>query len=100
MSKASNARKGEASFSSDGTRRGQGANDALPRDSVLVSLSRLEASEHDRRTFLKLASVPCLTACVGSCMAGWPSLALGAGSTAAEDSRFIVEAQFYEKLPF
>jgi len=60
----------------------------------------LERRSTDRRTFLKMAGVPCLTACVSSCVAGWPSLALGAGSAPAEDSRFIVEAQFYEKLPY
>ena len=100
MSKRSHRRKGEASFSPDVPRREQEANDALPCDSVLASLRSLGATEHDRRTFLKLASVPCLTACVSSCVAGWPSLALGAGSEPAEDSRFIVEAQFYEKLPY
>jgi pyruvate formate lyase activating enzyme len=100
MSKAPNALTGEASFSPHGLPREQDAADALPCDSVIASLTNLEASEHDRRTFLKLASVPCLTACVSSCMGAWPSLALGAGSAPAEDSRFIVEAQFYEKLPY
>ncbi|HKN26094.1 MAG TPA: hypothetical protein VJX72_14690, partial [Candidatus Acidoferrum sp.] len=100
MSKAPNARKGEASFSPEVPRREQEANDALPCDSVLASLRSLGATEHDRRTFLKLAGAPCLAACVSSCVAGWPSLALGAGSAPAEDSRFIVEAQFYEKLPY
>jgi len=88
MSKTSHMRKGEESFSPKGLRREQDANDALPCDSVLASLSSLGATEHDRRTFLKMAGVPCLTACVSSCVAGWPSLALGAGSAPAEDSRF------------
>ncbi len=50
--------------------------------------------------FLKLASLPCIAACASSCVGAWPSFALGAGSGPAEDSRFIVEAQFYEKLPY
>jgi pyruvate formate lyase activating enzyme len=50
--------------------------------------------------FLKLASLPCVAACASSCVGAWPSFALGAGSVPAEDSRFIVEAQFYEKLPY
>ena len=100
MSKTLHTRKGETRLSPEAVCRAQDINDALPRDSVLTSLSSLGATEHDRRTFLKLAGVPCLTACVGSCMAGWPSLALGAGSAPEEDSRFIVEAQFYEKLPY
>ena len=100
MSKTAQTRKGEKSFSPEALCRAQDANDALPRDSALASLGGLGATEHDRRAFLKLAGVPCLTACVSSCLAGWPRLALGAGSTPAEDSRFIVEAQFYEKLPY
>jgi len=99
MSKAPNALTGGASFSSHGIRREQDIIDALPCDSVLPSLTSLGTTEHDRRTFLKLASVPCLTACVGSSVGAWPSLALGAAPVPAEDSRFIAEAQFYEKLP-
>ena len=99
MSKEPDTLTGEASFSPHGLRREQEVIDALPFDSVLASLTGLGATEHDRRTFLKLASVPCLTACMSSFVGGWPSLALGTGSVPAEDSRFIVEAQFYEKLP-
>jgi len=76
------------------------AADALPRDSVLDSLTNLSSAERDRRAFIKLATLPCLAACVGACATGWPTLARAAGSSPAEDSRFIVEAQFYEKLPF
>jgi pyruvate formate lyase activating enzyme len=100
MSRAPNTLKNEASFSPHELEREQNAADALPCDSVLAGLSSRGTAEHDRRTFLKLASIPSLTACVG-CFAGrWPSLALGAGSTPTEDSRFIAEAQFYEKLPY
>jgi len=100
MSRARNLQKGKARFSLEEPCHERDASDSLPRDSVLPVLNNLVASEHDRRTFLKLATVPCVAACVSSCMAGWPSLALGAGSPPDEDARFIVEAQFYEKLPF
>lgn len=74
--------------------------DALPRDSVLASLARMAAREHDRRAFLKAASIPCLAACASSCLAGLPGIALGASTAKDGDSRYIVEAQFYEKLPY
>ena len=88
-----------ASFSLDGVRPERSAVDA-PCDSVLGSLKSVGRTEHDRRAFLKLASLPCVAACASSCVGAWPSFALGAGSRPAEDSRFIVEAQFYEKLPY
>jgi len=100
MSNSHHGRKGGARLLPEAIRRTQDANDALPCDSVLPFLNNLGATEQNRRTFLKMAGVPCLTACVGACVAGWPSLAMGAGPAAAEDSRFIVEAQFYEKLPY
>ena len=74
--------------------------DALPHDVALSSLKRIAAGEHDRRTFLKGAAAPCLAACAASCLGGWPRLALGAVPLADEDSRYIAEAQFYEKLPY
>jgi pyruvate formate lyase activating enzyme len=89
-----------ASFSLDEARPERSAADALPCDSVLGSLDSLGRTEHDRRAFLKLASLPCAAACASCCVGAWPSLALGAGSGPAEDSRFIVEAQFYERLPY
>jgi pyruvate formate lyase activating enzyme len=100
MSKELNALKGKASFPPLGLCRIQEAADALPCDSVLAALTSLTATEHDRRTFLKLASVPCLTACLTPCVGGWPRFALDAAALPAEDSQFIVEAQFYEKLPY
>jgi pyruvate formate lyase activating enzyme len=100
MSRSRQTRKDEAIPSGSAFPRVPYTHDALPRDSVLPSLNILGASHHDRRTFLKLASVPCVAACVSSCVAGWPNFALGANSGTSEDSRFIVEAQFYEKLPY
>ena len=67
----------------------QEAYDALPRDSALSSLTSLASAEHDRRTFLKAAAVPCAAACVASCLGGWPSLAFGGPPPAGEDSRFV-----------
>jgi pyruvate formate lyase activating enzyme len=77
----------------------QEAYDALPGDAALSSLTSLAAAQHDRRTFLKTAAVPCVAVCLTSCVGGWPSLALGGSPAASEDSRFVTEAQFYEKLP-
>jgi pyruvate formate lyase activating enzyme len=69
-------------------------------------LTRLDAVEPDaamripsmpllrRRSFLKTAALPCLAICGADCV---PLLA----SSASEDeSRFIVEAKFYDKLPY
>ena len=58
----------------------------------------------DRRGFLKAASLPCLAACggafVGAPLAA-PLFATPAAMPAAEDdSQFIREAKFYEKLPY
>jgi len=100
MSNEFNADKGKASFSPQELCHEQEAADALPHDSVLAALTRAATTEPDRRTFLKLASVPCLGACVTSCMAAWPEFALEAAALPADDSRYIVEAQFYEKLPY
>ncbi len=100
MPKPPNAFNAEAICSPHDIFRQLHTADALPSDSVLASLTNLPSAEQDRRAFLKLATLPCLAACAGSCLAGWPTLALASGSAPAEDSRFIVEAQFYEKLPF
>jgi pyruvate formate lyase activating enzyme len=74
--------------------------DTLPRDSVIDSLTSIVSREHDRRAFLKAASVPCLAACATSCLAAWPGIAFGESAAKEDDSRYIVEAQFYEKLPY
>jgi len=92
-------------FQEGNARQRAEAFDAAPEGSALSPLERSAASECDlpaqagRRAFLKAASVPCLAACAASCLGGWPSLAFGA-SASEEDSRFIVEAQFYEKLAY
>ena len=100
MSKTHNPFNPDTIFSPHELARALQAADVLPRESVIDSLTNLPALEHDRRAFLRLATLPCLAACAGSCMAGWPTLALPAGSSPSEDSRYIVEAQFYEKLPY
>jgi len=74
--------------------------DALPTRSQLSGLTGMAAADQDRRTFLKLASLPCISACAACCLGGLPGLALGQPAVSDDDSRFIVEAQFYEKLPF
>jgi len=100
MSKELNPAKAKAVFSSSNVCRPEESIDALPRSSALTSLTRIAATGQDRRTFLKLASVPCLTACMTPCVGGWPGFALEAAPLPAEDSRFIVEARFYEKLAY
>ena len=100
MSKELNTLKGKARVSPEGPVCKPEAADALPRDSVLSALTSLTATEHDRRTFLKLASVPCLGACLARCVGSWPRFAMNADPESVDDSQFIVEAQFYEKLPY
>lgn len=74
--------------------------DALPTGSPLSALAAMAAADQDRRTFLKLASLPCLSACAACGLRGLPGFAFGRFAMSEDDSRFIVEAQFYEKLPF
>jgi len=50
----------------------------------------------DRRSFLKVASLPCLAAC-GAPLFRTRSLL---GAAAESDSQFVREAKFYEKLPY
>lgn len=98
MSKELNPQKGR--LSPPGPRPDREVIDALPRNSVLSSLPSFGVAEHNRRTFLKLAGVPCAAACVASCVGALPGLTLDAAAAVEDDSRYIVEAQFYEKLPF
>jgi pyruvate formate lyase activating enzyme len=74
--------------------------DALSDRRPFSGLPAMAAADPDRRTFLKLASLPCLSACAACCLGGLPALALGQPAVSEDDSRFTVEAQFYEKLPF
>ncbi|HXY01435.1 MAG TPA: AmmeMemoRadiSam system radical SAM enzyme [Candidatus Limnocylindrales bacterium] len=74
--------------------------DALPPDSALSSLTSLVEVLPDRRTFLKLAALPCFSACAASCLGELPGFSLNAAPPPEEDSRFVVEAQFYEKLQY
>jgi pyruvate formate lyase activating enzyme len=90
----------EAIFPGRGKAREQGLIDALTGDSILAPLTSSAAIAHDRRKFLKLASIPCLTTCVSCCLGGCPLLAAGTGSGSTDDSRFVAEAQFYEHLPY
>ncbi len=53
----------------------------------------------DRRTFLKVATLPCLTAGVAACLRSRSAFAFDAPLTGENDARFRVEARFYEKLP-
>jgi pyruvate formate lyase activating enzyme len=100
MSKELNTLEGKVGASHQGFVCNPEAADALPHSSVLGALTSLAATEHDRRTFLKFASVPCLSACLAPCLGSWPCFVMDADPALAEDSRFIVEAQFYEKLPY
>ena len=71
--------------------------DASPRDGPV--LQSTESGPTDRRTFLKILTLPCLAACTAACMQRWFVLPLEAAPMAEDDSRFRVEARFYQKLP-
>jgi len=100
MSKELNTIEGKAGISPKGVARNPEAADALPHDSVLSALTSLTATVQDRRTFLRLASLPCITTCLTPCVGSWPRVAMDADPAPTDDSQFIVEAQFYEKLPY
>jgi len=100
MAKGPTTLFGERIFPGPGMAREQDPIDALTGDSVLAALTSFAATAHDRRKFLKLASIPCLTTCLTSCLGGCPLLAASTGSGSTDDSRFIAEAQFYEQLPY
>jgi pyruvate formate lyase activating enzyme len=72
--------------------------DALPRAGIPVWLSEITAAAPDRRTFLKAVAFPCLAACAIAGAHKLFALPLEASSPAEDDSRFRVEARFYEKL--
>ena len=100
MSKELNTLEGKTGLSPERLLYDAEAADALPHDSVLGALTSLAATQHDRRTFLKLASIPCFTACLSPCVGSWPRSVMDADPAPSADSQFIVEAQFYEKLPY
>lgn len=63
--------------------------------------SRTILNALDRRAFLQAASLPCLAAC-GGALVGLPLATplLAMPPAAEDDSQFIREAKFYEKLPY
>ena len=63
---------------------------------ISVPLSPFSA---DRRTFLKLATLPCLAACTASFLGSKSAFAFDAKQAQDDDARFRKEARFYEKLP-
>ena len=74
--------------------------DALPSPLALPDTLALTSELPDRRLFLKVLAFPCAVACAAAltqkCFAvSAPSWASGE----EDDSRFRVEARFYEKLP-
>lgn len=73
--------------------------DALPAGLVSSCVRDVVGTTLDRRTFLKTAALPCLAASAGAYVAGWPAVPLPASPLPDNDSRFIVEAKFYEKQP-
>ena len=73
--------------------------DALPGAEFTSRLSQITAAPSDRRTFLKAVTFPCLAACAAAWAHNSFALPLEAAAVAEDDSRFRVEARFYEKLP-
>jgi pyruvate formate lyase activating enzyme len=67
---------------------------AIPRSSALLS------EVPDRRLFLKMLALPCAAACVMALARDSIAVPVRAWAAAEEDdSRFRIEARFYEKLP-
>ena len=67
---------------------------AIPRSSALLS------ELPDRRLFLKMLAFPCAAACAMALSRDSIAIPVRAWAPAEEDdSRFRVEARFYEKLP-
>ena len=64
-----------------------------------IPLLAIARAPTDRRTFLKVTTLPCLAACAAACLHSSPAVAFGTPSLAEDDARFRVEARFYEKLP-
>jgi pyruvate formate lyase activating enzyme len=54
----------------------------------------------DRRTFLKATTLPCLATCALPSALAWPVGVPSAPPLPENDSQSIVEAKFYEKLPY
>jgi len=79
---------------------GEGRIDALPASSFLRSTFNPLRELPDRRLFLKTLAFPCAAACAMALTRNCFSLPIGTWGTAGEDdSRYHVEARFYEKLP-
>jgi len=73
--------------------------DALPAPSLLPSTLDLLHQSPDRRLFLKTLAFPCAAACAMALTRNCLSLPIGTWGTPVEDdSRYRVEARFYEKL--
>jgi pyruvate formate lyase activating enzyme len=64
-----------------------------------IPLLAIARAPTDRRTFLKVTTLPCLAAYAAACLHSSPAVAFGTPSLAEDDARFRVEARFYEKLP-
>ena len=59
-----------------------------------------QETRFDRRTFLKGAALPCLATCALASARGSPIGPFASAPAPENDSQFIVEAQFYEKLAY
>ena len=74
--------------------------DALPAQLAFPRASPLLSELPDRRLFLKTLAFPCAAACVMALARDSIAIPVRAWAAAEEDdSRFRVEARFYEKLP-
>jgi len=67
----------------------------------MSEISKTLLNTLDRRAFLQAASLPCLAVCSGALVGTPLAPSLFATPPATEDeSQFIREAKFYEKLPY
>src|SRR5512135_1228205 len=81
-----------------GLRQNHESGDRVSELGFSIPLSAIAPTLADRRTFLKVATLPCLATCVAACLRSNSAFALEAPSLADDDVRFRVEARFYEKL--
>jgi pyruvate formate lyase activating enzyme len=72
--------------------------DDLPQSGSLFS-SPIATPISDRRTFLKAVTFPCLAVCAATWVHRWWDLPIAPLPVADDDSRYRVEARFYDKLP-
>lgn len=73
--------------------------DAVPSDSLLSPALFPSSELSDRRAFLKTLAVPCVACCVMALVRNSSGLPTPTWLSESDNSRFRIEARYYEKLP-